>query len=104
MAQDVTLCDSKIDDRSGEVKILRGGIGSSRRAAGDLLEVSALAGLNLLQFGLAGKLQIYAPSVRNHRLRANLLKVHFATERGGAEQVLVRKKEELSLVRPCVDL
>src|SRR4051812_481993 len=104
MAQDVTLCDSKIDDRSREVEILRGGIGFSWSAAGDLLEVSALAGLNFLQFGLAGKLQIYTPCIGNHRLRASLLKMHFATEGGGAEQVLIRKEEELSLVGPCVDL
>src|SRR5579862_9485063 len=102
MTEDMSVSDGEVDDRSGEVEILRRTrtslLGSLVFFGCLLYEMNSVKGVNLANLVLSCKVNDDEASVRQDRLRSGLLDVNFPRQDGTCEDVLAFGKMKFNLV------
>src|ERR1700757_392285 len=101
------MVHDEIDRRSRQIEVL---LTASIRLAVHagygvriLQQVSAIQGVNLLNFILSGEIDHHASGFALHRLGSSLLDMNISRQDRRMQQVFSTRQQELSLIRTPVD-
>src|ERR1700679_2823246 len=102
MIKTPSIQNKEIDDRGGDLRILRRRTichdDGSRTAFWVPLQAHSIEGVNFSYFVLAGKIENRFSGVPLHRLNSTAFHMHISCERSRGQQILLACQEKLGFV------